>query len=102
MNVAVPLLQHSQWLGHFALSQTVCSRKSSRRARVLKKLFVVGSLMRSHSGRRTRGTSAVRSVVTIFAAAKIKSESPDVDSYEELNYAVLAGVSWKRFQNSSS
>src|SRR5881394_3468749 len=53
MKVAVPLLQHSQWFGHLALSQTVWRRKSSRRARVLKKLFDCGSLMRSHSGRRT-------------------------------------------------
>ena len=34
MKVAVPLLQHSQWLGHLALSHTVWSLSSSSRARV--------------------------------------------------------------------
>src|SRR5690349_17818829 len=69
MKVAVPLLQHSQWFGHLALSQTVCRRRSSRRARVWKKLLLVGSLMRSHSGRRTRGTvvaEGMLSLVTIL------------------------------------
>src|SRR5579872_1667173 len=54
MNVAVPLLQHSQWLGHLALSQTVWSFSSSSRLRVWAKASVVGSLVRSHSGRRGR------------------------------------------------
>src|SRR5207237_8606316 len=35
--VAVPWLQHSQRFGHWALSQTVCSRKSEMRALVEKK-----------------------------------------------------------------
>jgi hypothetical protein len=54
MNVAVPLLQHSQWFGHFALSQTVWSFSSSSRLRVRAKLSEVGSLMRSQSGKRGR------------------------------------------------
>src|SRR5207244_11782579 len=37
MNVAVPWLQHSQRLGHCALSQTVCSRRSEISALVEKK-----------------------------------------------------------------
>src|SRR5258706_12120127 len=57
MNVAVPLLQHSQWFGHFALSQTVCSLKSCNKCRVSEKPELVGSLIRSHSGRRKRGES---------------------------------------------
>ena len=44
MNVAVPLLQHSQWFGHLALSQTVCSFSSSSRLRVRAKLSDVGSV----------------------------------------------------------
>ena len=54
MNVAVPFCQHSQWFGHFALSQTVCNFNSSSSARVCAKLSDVGSLKRSHSGRRGR------------------------------------------------
>jgi hypothetical protein len=54
MNVAVPFSQHSQWFGHFALSQTVCSFNSPSRLRVRAKLSDVGSLMRSQSGRRGR------------------------------------------------
>src|SRR5436305_9840288 len=73
MNVAVPLLQHSQWFGHLALSQTVWRRRSSRSARVLKKLLLWGSLMRSHSGRRTRGdVEAVRAIsVAMFSDVTI-------------------------------
>src|SRR3954451_7550115 len=52
MNVAVPLLQHSQWFGHLALSQTVCSRRSSSRLRVFPNVFSVGNRRRSHSGMR--------------------------------------------------
>jgi len=59
MNVAVPLLQHSQWFGHCALSQTVCSFSSSSRPRVRAKLSDVGSVMRSHSGKRGRGFNSV-------------------------------------------
>src|SRR3954462_7931512 len=55
MKVAVPLLQHSQWFGHLALSQTVCRRRSSRRLRVWPKVLLVGSFRRSHSGMRGRG-----------------------------------------------
>src|SRR5690348_7750243 len=58
MKVAVPLLQHSQWFGHLALSQTVCSFNSSSNARVCEKVSDVGSLMRSHSGKRGRGLSS--------------------------------------------
>src|SRR5437660_11453041 len=59
MNVAVPLLQHSKWFGHRALSHTVCSFNSSSRERVRANLSVVGNRMRSHSGRRGRaGASA--------------------------------------------
>src|SRR5206468_12428411 len=54
MNVAVPLLQHSQWFGHLALSQTVCRRRSFSNLRVCPKLSLVGSRRRSHSGRRGR------------------------------------------------
>jgi hypothetical protein len=54
MNVAVPLLQHSQWFGHLALSQTVCNFNSSSSPRVREKLSDVGSVMRSQSGRRGR------------------------------------------------
>jgi hypothetical protein len=54
MNVAVPLLQHSQWFGHLALSQTVCSLSSSSSERVRENVSEVGSVMRSHSGRRWR------------------------------------------------
>ena len=61
MKVAVPLLQHSQWFGHLALSQTVCSFNSSSRLRVCAKVSEVGSLMRSHSGRRGRGFGSVAS-----------------------------------------
>jgi hypothetical protein len=59
MNVAVPLLQHSQWFGHLALSQTVCSFSSSSRLRVRVKLSDVGSWKRSQSGRRGRGFNSV-------------------------------------------
>ena len=52
MKVAVPLLQHSQWFGHLALSQTVWSFNSSSKPRVRAKLSEVGNLMRSHSGKR--------------------------------------------------
>src|SRR5205814_1693379 len=58
MKVAVPLVQHSQWLGHLALSQTVWSRSSSSSARVRAKLALVGKRMRSQSGRRGRGVSS--------------------------------------------
>src|SRR5438876_2714819 len=43
MNVAVPWLQHSQRLGHCALSQTVCKRKSEISAFVEKKTGFDGS-----------------------------------------------------------
>src|SRR5204862_7768892 len=43
MNVAVPLLQHSQRFGHCALSQTVCNRKSEISALVEKKTGFDGS-----------------------------------------------------------
>src|SRR5688572_23357180 len=60
MNVAVPLLQHSQGFGHLALSHTVCRRKPSSRLRVWPKVSVVGSLRRSHSGMRGRGLGAIK------------------------------------------
>src|SRR5208282_2476294 len=62
MNVAVPFSQHSQWFGHFALSQTVCSFSSSSRLRVRAKLSDVGSLMRSQSGRCGRGFKLISTV----------------------------------------
>src|SRR5262249_48790370 len=64
MNVAVPLLQHSQWVGHFALSQTVCSLSSSSNERVRENVSEVGSVMRSHSGRRGRGFKSVAIIFT--------------------------------------
>src|SRR5213076_3084880 len=65
MNVAVPLLQHSQWFGHFALSQTVCSFSSSSRSRVRAKVSEVGNLMRNHSGRRGRGFNGFSAVAIV-------------------------------------
>src|SRR5206468_9399858 len=41
--VAVPWLQHSQRFGHWALSQTVCNRKSEMSALVEKKTGFDGS-----------------------------------------------------------
>src|SRR5258706_9959760 len=58
MNVAVPLLQHSQWFGHLALSQTVWSLSSSSKARVCVKLALVGNFVRSQSGSRGRHLSS--------------------------------------------
>src|SRR5215213_242333 len=43
MTVAVPWLQHSQRLGHCALSQTVCKRRSEMSALVEKKTGFEGS-----------------------------------------------------------
>ena len=63
MNVAVPLLQHSQWFGHLALSQTVWSWRSLSNSRVLVNALLVGSESRSHSGRRGRGAGGARSEV---------------------------------------
>jgi hypothetical protein len=64
MNVAVPLLQHSQWFGHLALSQTVCSFNSSSSERVREKVSEVGKVMRSHSGRRGRDFDSVNVIFT--------------------------------------
>ena len=65
MKVAVPLLQHSQWFGHGALWQTVCSLSSSSRARVCAKLSVVGS--RSvQPGRQTRARHGGSRVIRPF------------------------------------
>jgi hypothetical protein len=50
MKVAVPWLQHSQRLGHWALSQTVCKRKSEMRALVEKKTGFDGSRTLIHGG----------------------------------------------------
>src|SRR5437773_5758681 len=58
MNVAVPRLQHSQWFGHLALSQTVCSFNSFRSVRVWAKLSVRGRVIRSHSGNLGRDLSS--------------------------------------------
>jgi hypothetical protein len=57
MKVAVPLLQHSQWFGHFALSHTVWSRRSARSCRVRVKALVVGNPTFSHAGSRGRAVS---------------------------------------------
>jgi hypothetical protein len=54
MKVAVLLLQHSQWLGQRALSQTVCKRRSSSSRRVCSKALFAGNRKRSHSGMRGR------------------------------------------------
>jgi hypothetical protein len=62
MNVAVPFSQHSQWFGHLALSQTVCSFSSSSRLRVRAKLSDVGNVMRSQSGKRGRGFNSVTNI----------------------------------------
>jgi hypothetical protein len=59
MKVAVLRLQHSQWFGHFALSQTVWSFNSSSNARVRLKLADVGSGILSHPGRRGRTGESV-------------------------------------------
>src|ERR1035437_5032854 len=64
MNVAVPLLQHSQWFGHLALSQTVCSLSLSSNVRVCAKESDVGNWKRSHSGRRGRGFNSVTVIST--------------------------------------
>src|SRR6202011_5212187 len=48
--VAVPWLQHSQRLGHCALSQTVCSRRSEINALVEKKTGLDGNLTLIHEG----------------------------------------------------
>src|ERR1700682_2856516 len=50
ISVAVPWLQHSQRLGHCALSQTVCSRKSEMRAFVEKKTGFEGNRTLIHGG----------------------------------------------------
>src|SRR4051812_6540138 len=63
MKVAVPLLQHSQWLGHLALSQTVCSFSSSSSARVFPNEEDVGNFSRSHSGSRGRKLGLTVSVI---------------------------------------
>jgi len=54
MKVAVPLLQHSQWFGHLALSHTVFNRNSLSSARVREKALVCGNVIRSHAGKRGR------------------------------------------------
>jgi hypothetical protein len=68
MKVAVPLLQHSQWLGHLALSHTVCRFSSCNNDRVCANAGVVGRLPRSHAGSRGRERSAgsVRFKLLIF------------------------------------
>src|SRR5262252_6210875 len=50
MKVAVPWLQHSQRFGHWALSQTVCNRKSEISALVEKKTGFDGSRTLIHGG----------------------------------------------------
>src|SRR4051812_45144071 len=71
IKVAVPLLQHSQWFGHRALSQTVCRFSSSSNERVRAKLSLVGRGRRSHAGKRGRGnagglTGFVEAGATLF------------------------------------
>jgi hypothetical protein len=68
MKVAVPLLQHSQWFGHFALSQTVWSFKSSNSSRVFVNALLAGRDTFNQSGsrlrdRRTIGDGAASIVV---------------------------------------
>jgi len=50
MKVAVPRLQHSHLLGHCALSQTVCNRKSEISALVEKQTGLDGSRTLIHGG----------------------------------------------------
>src|SRR5437588_11310320 len=50
MNVAVPWLQHSQRFGQWALSQTVCSRRSEMSVFVEKKTGLDGSRTLIHEG----------------------------------------------------
>src|SRR5438876_5599304 len=50
MKVAVPWLQHSQRFGHWALSQTVCNRKSEISALVEKKTGFDGNRTLIHGG----------------------------------------------------
>jgi hypothetical protein len=77
MKVAVPLLQHSQWFGHLALSQTVWSLSSSRSVRVREKVSDVGNGVRSHSGNRGLkgfGSAVVISELIYLIAAELKDE----------------------------
>src|SRR5580692_9229812 len=78
MKVAVPLLQHSQWFGHLALSQTVCSLSSSSSERVREKVSDVGSVMRSHSGNLGRagnfGSAVVMTRLTYTLSPELKDE----------------------------
>lgn len=80
MNVAVPLLQHSQWFGHFALSQTVCSLSSSSSERVRENVSEVGSVIRNHSGKRGRGFNSV--VVTKLFCHRLNSDETRILSFE--------------------
>src|SRR5436190_13907718 len=82
MNVAVPLLQHSQWFGHFALSHTVCRRKPSSRFRVRANVVSVGSFKRNHSGMRGRGFSAGSEIVVIQGFVVVQ--------YSKLNQAAIS------------
>lgn len=66
MKVAVLLLQHSQWLGHLALWQTVWSLSSSSSARVRLKPWLTGSWKRSHAGRRGRACGGGSVVFTLL------------------------------------
>src|SRR5579884_37288 len=68
MKVAVPWLQHSQRFGHWALSHTVCKRKSEMSALVEKKTGL--------DGRRTLiqgGLRAWCNAGSIFAQGMVKS-----------------------------
>src|SRR3954470_16880169 len=58
MKVAVPLLQHSQWFGQRALSQTVWRFSSCNSERVRAKLSLVGRDKRSQAGSRGRAENA--------------------------------------------
>jgi len=73
MNVAVPLLQHSQWFGHLALSQTVCNLSSAKSERVWEKVSEVGSLMRSHSGSRGRDFCSMAIIQVRSAECGVRS-----------------------------
>ena len=54
-NVAVLREKHSNMFGHLALWQTVCRSSPSTRARVSEKVWLQGSLTRSHGGIRKEG-----------------------------------------------
>jgi hypothetical protein len=95
MKVAVPLLQHSQWFGHLALSQTVCSFSSSSSPRVRAKLSEVGSVMRSHSGRRGRlgSVTVIENKLTgKHSTSNIQHSTPKEEQLAVVKFPSMLGV----------